>query len=100
VHRQAITIVLLAVAVIIVATASLMLLTDIDMDRILFEVISAFSTTGMSTGITPSLPDSGKILLVLLMLLGRVGPLTLGSALILRDRRILYEFPRERPVVG
>ena len=34
------------------------------------------------------------------MLAGRVGPLTLGSALILRDRRILYEFPRERPVVG
>jgi Trk-type K+ transport system membrane component len=54
----------------------------------------------MSTGITPELPDSGKVLLVLLMLLGRVGPLTLGSALILRDRRILYEFPRERPVVG
>jgi hypothetical protein len=34
------------------------------------------------------------------MLAGRVGPLTLGTALVLRDRRILYEFPKERPVVG
>lgn len=100
VHRQAITVVLVAVAAVVGPTLLLLQLTDISLDRILFEVISAFSTAGLSTGITPELPDSAKILLVLLMLLGRVGPLTLGSALILRDRRILYEFPRERPVVG
>ncbi|MGW4929009.1 TrkH family potassium uptake protein [Agromyces sp. NPDC004153] len=100
VHRQAITVVLVAVAAVVGPTLLLLQITESSLDRILFEVISAFSTTGMSTGITPELPDPAKVVLVVLMLLGRVGPLTLGSALILRDRRILYEFPRERPVVG
>jgi len=100
VHRQAITVVLVAVAAVVGPTLLILQLTDFTLDRILFEVISAFSTSGLSTGITPELPDSAKIVLAVLMLAGRVGPLTLGSALILRDRRILYEFPRERPVVG
>ena len=37
---------------------------------------------------------------MLLMFLGRLGPLTLGTALALRDRRILYEYPKERPAIG
>ena len=41
-----------------------------------------------------------KLVLAMLMFLGRIGPLTLGSAIALRDRRILYEFPKERPAIG
>ncbi|KRE31535.1 ATPase [Agromyces sp. Soil535] len=100
VHRQAITIVLISVAVVVAPTLLLLQLTEFPLGRVLFEVISAFSTTGLSTGITPDLPDSAKIVLAVVMLVGRVGPLTLGGALVLRERRILYEFPRERPVVG
>jgi Trk-type K+ transport system membrane component len=100
VHRQAITIVLLAVAVIIAATAALILLTDITMDRLLFEVISAFGTVGLSTGITAGLPVAGKIILMLLMFIGRLGPVTFASALALRERRTAYEFPKERPIIG
>lgn len=100
VHRQAITVVLVSVAAVVAPTLVLLQLTELPLGRILFEVISAFSTTGLSTGITPELPDAAKVLLAVLMLAGRVGPLTLGTALILRDRRILYEFPKERPVVG
>ena len=100
VHRQAITVVLVSVAAVVGPTLLLLQLTEFPLGRVLFEVISAFSTTGLSTGITPDLPDSAKIVLGVLMLVGRVGPLTLGTALILRDRRILYEFPKERPVVG
>ena len=48
----------------------------------------------------PTCPTRPKVVLGVLMLVGRVGPLTLGTALILRDRRILYEFPKERPVIG
>ena len=66
----------------------------------LFQAISAFATVGLSTGITPNLPPSADIVLVLLMFLGRIGPLTLGSAIALRDRRILYELPKERPAIG
>jgi Trk-type K+ transport system membrane component len=100
VHRQAITVVLVSVAAVVGPTLLLLQLTEFPLGRVLFEVISAFSTTGLSTGITPDLPDTAKVVLAVLMLAGRVGPLTLGTALILRDRRILYEFPKERPVVG
>ncbi|GAA1800842.1 TrkH family potassium uptake protein [Agromyces neolithicus] len=100
VHRQAITVVLIAVAAVVIATVLLMIITGLDLDRLLFEAVSAFGTVGLSTGITPGLPDAAKVILVLLMFLGRLGPLTLGSAIALRDRRILYEYPKERPAIG
>ena len=100
VHRQAMTVVLIAVAAVVAGTVVLMLLTGLDLDRVLFEAISAFGTVGLSTGITADLPDAAKIVLALLMFIGRLGPLTLGTAIALRDRRILYEFPKERPAIG
>ncbi len=100
VHREAITIVLLAVGVIIIATATLMLLTDISLDALLFETISAFSTVGLSTGITAGLPWEGQIILVLLMFVGRLGPITFASAIALRERHTTYELPKERPIIG
>ena len=100
VHRQAITVVLIAVAGVVIATALLMIITGLDLDKLLFEAVSAFGTVGLSTGITPGLPDAAKVILVLLMFLGRLGPLTLGTALALRNRRILYEYPKERPAIG
>jgi potassium uptake TrkH family protein len=100
VHRQAITIVLLAVGVVVAATVAIMVITDIELDRVLFEVVSAFGTVGMSTGITAGLPPAAQLILVLLMFIGRLGPLTLGTALVLRQRPTLYELPKERPVIG
>jgi Trk-type K+ transport system membrane component len=63
-------------------------------------VVSAFGTVGLSTGITAELPIAAQAILVALMFLGRIGPLTLGTAIALRQRRILYELPKERPVIG
>lgn len=100
VHRQAITVALIAVAAVAIGTVLLMFITGLDLDRILFEAASAFGTVGLSTGITAGLPDAAKLVLVALMFLGRLGPLTLGSAIALRDRKILYEYPKERPAVG
>ncbi|MEF3402896.1 TrkH family potassium uptake protein [Agromyces sp. CCNWLW203] len=100
VHRQAITVVLLAVAAVVAATVALMLITGENLDRMLFEAVSAFGTVGLSTGVTPGLPDAAKLVLVLLMFIGRLGPLTLGSAIALRERPLLYEYPKERPAIG
>lgn len=100
IHRQAITIVLLAVALVIGSTMTLMLITDVGFDKLLFETISAFATVGLSTGITASLPPAGQLLLVFLMFVGRLGPVTLASALALRSRPMMYEFPKERPLIG
>lgn len=100
VHRQAITVVLMAVAAVIGGTILIMLISGENLDRSLFEAVSAFGTVGMSTGITGTLPDAAQLVLVALMFLGRLGPLTIGSAIALRDRRILYELPKERPAIG
>ncbi|KQV26791.1 ATPase [Yonghaparkia sp. Soil809] len=100
VHREAITIALLSLAAVMAATVILMLVTDLELDVLLFEAISAFGTVGLSTGITADLPAAGQIVLMVLMFLGRLGPLTLGTALVLRQRQLLYELPKERPVIG
>ncbi|WP_420874305.1 potassium transporter TrkG [Arthrobacter nitrophenolicus] len=77
-----------------------MLITDFGQERILFEVVSAFATVGLSTGITAGMPPAGQVVLILLMFIGRLGPVTLGTALALRSRPIMYEYPKERPLIG
>ncbi|GGU95079.1 potassium transporter Trk [Actinomadura cremea] len=98
--RQAMAIVMLSAGLITVATIVLMSLTGHPLDRVLFEVVSACATVGLSTGITGDLPMSGEIMLVVLMFVGRIGPLTLATAFALRKRTRRYELPEERPIVG
>lgn len=100
VHRQAITIALLSIGYIAFSTVLMQVITHRETDRIIFEVISAFGTVGLSTGITASLPDAALINLIVLMIVGRLGPLTLSTALVLRHRPNLYEYPKERPLLG
>jgi len=100
VHRQAISVVLLAIALVMAAVIALMLITGHPFDKVLFEAVSAFGTVGLTTGITYSLPPAAELILVVLMFVGRLGPLTIGSAFAFRDRRILYEYPEERPAIG
>ena len=99
-HRQAISVVLISIAVVMAGMLGLMFVTGYAFDKVLFEAVSAFGTVGLSTGITTGLPPAAEMILVLLMFIGRLGPLTIGSAFALRDRRILYEFPKERPAIG
>jgi trk system potassium uptake protein TrkH len=100
VQRQAISIVLLAVGLVITTTMFLMLITDFSLDRVLFEVVSAFATVGLSTGITADIPAAGQLVLILVMFAGRLGPVTLASALALRSKPLYYEYPKERPLIG
>ncbi len=60
-------------------------------DQMLFEVASALGTVGLSTGITGGLSATGKVLIIILMFLGRVGVLTFGFALLERSRDITFE---------
>ncbi|MDF5759143.1 potassium transporter TrkG [Spongiactinospora sp. TRM90649] len=99
-QRQAVAITLMGVSLVAVSTYVLLVLTPHSLDEVLFEVISAFATNGLSTGITADAGSAGHVLLVLLMFIGRVGPLTLGSALALRERTRRYELPEERIIVG
>jgi potassium uptake TrkH family protein len=100
VHRQAIAVVLLSTGVVIAATVAIMLLSGLSLSSVLFEVSSAFGTVGLSTGITADLPLAAQVILAILMFLGRLGPITFASALALRRREILYQLPKERPIIG
>lgn len=100
VHRQAIAVVLLSTAVVVAATVAIMLLSGLGLSPVLFETVSAFGTVGLSTGITADLPVAAQVILAVLMFLGRLGPITFASALALRRREILYQLPKERPIIG
>ena len=100
VQRQALTVALLAVAAVVGATLAIMELSGLALSDVLFEVTSALATVGLSTGVTADLPGSAHLILVLMMFLGRLGPITLASAIALRDRRRLYQLPEGRPIVG
>lgn len=100
-QRQAITVALMGVALVATGTLLLDALTDgVPFDKALFEVTSAFATVGLSTGVTANLPPSAQVLLVILMYVGRVGTITVGTAIALNTRRRLYRYPEERPLVG
>lgn len=100
IQRQALTIVLLAALAVGLATFYIMLVTDFGLDRILFEVISAFATVGLSTGITAAMPTNALIVLMALMFIGRVGPIVVASALASRNTHKHFEYPKEKPLIG
>lgn len=100
VERQALTIVLLAIGIVGVATLIVLALTDLPFGEVLFETISAFATVGLSTGITASLPPSAQLVIVVLMFVGRVGTITVATALALSGGQKSYRYPEERPIVG
>ena len=91
---------MLAVALVVGSTLALLALTTFALDVVLYEVVSAFATVGLSTGITAQVGGAGQVLLVLLMFAGRLGTVTLGSALALRERPQLYDHPKERVLIG
>jgi trk system potassium uptake protein len=99
-QRQALAVALLGVGLAVASTFVLLGLSDEDLDRVLFEVLSALGTVGLSTGITAELPAAGQVVLVVLMFVGRLGPLALASALALRERPRHYERPEERTIIG
>lgn len=66
----------------------------------LFEVTSAFGTVGLSTGITPKMFDDGKLLVTLVMFVGRLGPLTLIASLTMNKKDIPIEYAEDHIMIG
>jgi Trk-type K+ transport system membrane component len=98
--QVAIAVSLVSATLVLVSSLLLLAMTGLTLDRVLFEVISAFATCGLSTGITSSLPDGAKYVLTVLMFIGRTGTMTLAAALALRNRRRVIRLPEERPIIG
>lgn len=67
---------------------------------ILFETVSAFGTVGLSTGITSSLTPTGRMLITVLMFIGRLGPLTIAYALVRTAPPARYTYAEQRVMIG
>jgi potassium uptake TrkH family protein len=100
IQREALTIVLLSALAVASSVVVLSLLTEFTTDQLLFEVISAFATVGLTTGITGQLPDLAQLVIIAVMFTGRIGTVAVASALASRVRHAHFEYPKERPTIG
>jgi len=98
--RLAVSVVLWGATTVAVSTVVILHITQAPLDYVLFDVISAFATVGLSTGLTAELPPSGVYVLAATMFMGRVGTVTLAAALAASQSRQLFKRPEERPIVG
>jgi len=73
---------------------------DIPFPKLLFQTVSAFGTVGLSTGIMGEMSLVGKVLIIIAMFVGRLGPLTLALALAPGEEREVYRFVQERVKIG
>ena len=99
-QRQALAVALIGLGAVVAATMAITAQSGFPLSRTLFESFSAFGTVGLTTGITAQLPLSSQNILILLMFLGRTGPITLATALALREHEPRYRYPEERPIIG
>lgn len=100
VQRQALTIFVLSASVVCMALLMVLPMTTLPLEKVLFEIISAFGTVGLSTGITADLPPAAQGIIIALMFIGRVGVVTVAVALATHQMRRPYRYPEEKPIVG
>ncbi|OPZ71683.1 MAG: Ktr system potassium uptake protein B [Firmicutes bacterium ADurb.Bin456] len=98
--NKAVTILLLCSALVVLVSLLLSATEEADFLSVLFESTSAFATVGLTMGITTGLSTAGKIILILTMYLGRLGPLTVAFAMAGQKRKTLLRYPEEKISVG
>jgi len=99
-YREATSLITLAAGIVFFIVFVLFLTEQQAFEKLLFEAISAFGTVGLSTGITSELTQIGKMLITILMYIGRIGPLTLIYALSMRNRQAKLNYAEEKIAIG
>ena len=102
---RALTIVMISVSVVVVVVSILSMTEALPFMDIVFETISAFATVGTTLGITSKLSLIGKLIIIVVMFIGRLGPITIAMALTLRQNdkeknKASIEYPEEKIMVG
>jgi len=101
---RSMTLIILAFLFVSLVTFIMLTIKDFDLGHsfisVIFEAVSAFGTVGLSTGITGQLPIAEKYLIAAVMFIGRLGPLTLITALTLRHKKHLIDHPEEQIMIG
>lgn len=101
---RALTVVIIAIVVVLGTLMILTVTEDAAFMELLFEVVSAFGTVGSTLGITTSLTPIGKIIIIMLMFIGRLGTITIAVALMVRQGKTkekhIIQYPEEKVLVG
>ncbi|MGB3376408.1 MAG: potassium transporter TrkG [Microbacterium sp.] len=100
VQRVGLSVVAWGATIVAVSTIAITQVTKLPVVDVLFDVISAFGTVGLTSGVTGALPDAGSYILAATIFMGRVGTVTLAAAVAATSRSQLYSLPVERPIVG
>jgi trk system potassium uptake protein TrkH len=91
----------ISLCLVILATWLILLTNPYGLDQTLFEVVSAYSTTGLSLGITTGLNSIGRLVIIFTMFAGRLGAITIMISLLGRDKRKgLVDYPEESILIG
>ncbi len=90
----------LSIFFIVLAVMSITALDSFTIRDVLFEVTSAFGTVGLSTGITGSLSAFSKLVIVFTMFFGRLGPITIFTAIMVKHKKQTHRYPEQEIAVG
>ncbi len=99
-QRQAVGVTLVALTVVAIGSMVIMASSSIPFGPAVFEATSAFGTVGLSIGVSAEAPTEGRLALIALMFIGRVGPVAAFSFFALRATKARYRYPEARPLVG
>lgn len=100
---RSLAIIIISLGIVLVATFALTISEQSlqkDFMEVLFEVTSAFGTVGLSMGLTTELSPLGKIIIIIIMFIGRLGPLTMAFALSQRRNKLKYRYAEEKILIG
>ena len=98
--RKALAIFLVSISIVFLVTFVLTITEGFTLIDLLYEIVSALATVGASKGITPNLSMIGKVLIMLCMYMGRLGPVTMAYAFGVNDNKVLIRYPESFISIG
>lgn len=98
--NKALAIIMISLAYISTITVLILTLENFSIDKVLYEVISAFATVGLTMNLTPHLGVISKLLIIFTMFVGRLGPMTIALAFTEQKKKSSLKFPKEDILVG